>query len=260
MKHSLKQIIAMLECPRKWAAENLFGICSAPGPQRQEGIDFHSACSELLLPYGILRRSYTQKVEAMARTATWYATPGMLPEHEQPFELFGRKLKARLDAVDPSTWVDYVDWKKSSGPQYELDEQGLRNDPQQNFQSYAMMQATGAIEARPRWVYVDKHPNKAGKHPVRVVSITIGYDECETWLLRNALPAMQLIELFANLHAHGHLQDLHDVAFDGAACKYEGKFCEHVLGHCRMQNNTRTVPLVQLRAAAKRELRTIVER
>ncbi len=256
MQHlSLKQIVSFAACPRQWAAKYLFALPDPKNAFAQEGIDFHAACEAWLktgrFDFDRRTRSHdgvwsSERVSVtpeshlgkLASTAVAFAPQGALPEMNQAFELFGRPVECHIDCLWPD-WSEFADWK-SSGGYRELTDTTLLGDMQANFQAYGMMAGSGQASMKGLWLYVDKRTYRT--RPARAL---LQRNACEAWLRQHALPVIELIEFYAQLHAKGLLAELSQVPHDITACGGTGKFC-NFLGHCRMQPCS-VVTLSQLR-------------
>ena len=257
--HSLKQVIAILSCPRNWAAKWLFGCDDPKSPWAQDGIDAHNACKAWLRtgkfdyerrskgPDGVWRsecvpvgpESHTGK---LAAAAVAFAPQGALPEMDQAFDLFGRTVECHIDCLWPD-WSEFADWKFTSGYR-DLTEAELPVDMQANWQSYGICKASSQSSIKGLWVFVSKKNYRA--KPVRG---NFPLTQAEAFLRAKALPAMQAIEMFSELHDRGKLTSLAQIPHDITACDGSGRFC-NFLGSCRMIPST-GVSLVQLRNAMK---------
>jgi hypothetical protein len=252
----LKQILAMRACPRAWAAKNLLRLPDPKNQYAQEGIDFHAACEAYLRTGSFDFDQRTRSPEGewssrriavgpeshlgkLAKAAVAFAPVGALAEMNQAFDLFGRSTTCHIDVLWPD-WSEFGDWKSSSGYR-ELSKNTLPNDMQANFQAFGMMQGSGQRSMKGAWVYANKKTYRA-----RAVLGEFSRADCEDFLRREALPAIQLIELFRELHDQGKLTELKQVPHDLTACEGTGKFCNY-LGHCRFQPSTGAT-LLQLRS------------
>jgi hypothetical protein len=250
---SLKQIISFRSCPRQWAAKFLFRLPDPKHPNAQLGIDVHAAAEAYLKTgrFDFVRWNRDKQVEErvqvspeshlgkLAKACVAFAPPGALPELVQAFDLFGRTVNARVDCVWPD-WSEFADWKSSSG-YGELSPKTLPTDVQANWQSHGVMVGSGRQEIAGLWVYADKKTYKA-----RPVQGTFRLAETEAFLRREVLPAMQMIELFRELHDSGRFHRLDQMPHDMTACDGRGKFCSF-LGHCQLKPSTGAT-LAQLRA------------
>ena len=115
---------------------------------------------------------------------------------------------------------------------------------QAHWQSYGMCKGSGQAAIKGLWVYVSKKNYRA--KPLRADFTLQG---SEAFLRAHALPAMQLIEMFADLHSRGVITSLQQIPHDITACDGTGRFC-NFLGHCKMWPST-GAQLIQLRALTK---------
>lgn len=259
-KHSLKEIIAFAACPRAWAAKWLFGCDDPKSPYAQDGIDAHNACKAWLRTG---KFDYSERckdalgnwgerfvtcppeshIGKLASAAVAFAPQGALPEMDQSFTLFDRTVECHIDCLWPD-WTEFADWKFTGGGPRDLTQETLPTDMQANFQSYGMMKGSGQQFIKGLWVYVSKKTYKA--KPLRH---GFSFAQTEAYLRANALPVMQLIEMFHDLRQRGLLMSLQQVPHDITACDGTGRFC-NFLGHCKMWPST-GAQLVQLRAYQK---------
>jgi hypothetical protein len=260
--HSLKQIIAFRECPRAWAAKFLFRCDDPKNPYAQDGIDAHASAESWLRrksfdferrnrsPEGVwstevVRVGPESHTGKLAAAAVAFAPPGALPELDQNFTLFGRSVACHIDCLWPD-WSEFADWKFTGGSR-DLTQDQLPQDMQANFQSNGILKGSGRQDIKGLWVYV----NTKTYRPVPVRG-TFSLAQTEAYLQREALPVMQLIELFADLHAQGKLSSVQQLPHDITACtRRNGKIYCNFLGHCQMRAST-GVSLAQLRAHQKK--------
>lgn len=252
---SLKQVLAFRACPRQWAAKFLFNHPDPKHPNAQLGIDVHASAEAYLKtgcfdfdqrtrsPEGVWSSKRVvvppeSHLGKLARACVAFAPPGARPELVQTFDLFGRTVNARVDCVWPD-WSKFADWK-SSGGYGELSIKTLPLDVQANWQSHGMMVGSGREQIDGLWVYVSKKTYRPNP-----VEGSFQRSQTEAFLRREALPAMQLIELFRELHDQGKLHSLQQMPHDITACDGTGRFCSF-LGFCQFKPST-GAQLVQLR-------------
>lgn len=244
---SLKKILMARECPRKHEGKYAHRLPDPMHPNAQEGIDFHSVCENWLASqrlacktkFGLADVLPESHLGKLALAALQFAPRGALPEVSQLFQLFGRTVQFKIDALAPQ-WEHFWDWKKSSGPRWELTDETLAKDMQFHFQAYGMMQASGRTVMSATWVYVDKKTYKT--RPAKA-STTLG--ESEAFLREHALPAMKQIEFYESIQP---TPAFHSVPHDITACGGTGHFC-NFYGRCQMI--PAPLDLVQLRTVMK---------
>jgi hypothetical protein len=258
--HSLKQIIAFAQCPRSWAAKNLFKCDDPKNAFAQDGIDAHNACKAWLrtgkFDYSERTRDAAgnwgerfvacppeSHIGRLASAAVAYAPQGALPEMDQSFTLFDRSVECHIDCLWPD-WTKFADWKFTSGSSRDLTQATLPTDMQANFQSYGMMKGSSQLSIEGLWVYVSKKTYRP-----KPLLHGFSFSGTEAYLRQHALPIMQLIEMFADLHAQGRLTSVQQIPHDITACDGTGRFC-NFLGQCKMWPST-GASLIQIRRHQK---------